>query len=233
MSKISIVIPAYQQAEYLEDCIESCYNQSYPVHEIIVVNDGSTDNTREIAERYMFKDFPLIDSPVKVINQVNKGLSAARNAGIAMATGDYVLPLDADDMLMENAIEVITRKILETGCDVIAPSFREFGKSDREVILQQVSDVKEFLSGNRLGYFSAIRRSVLLEIGGYSPRMTWGFEDLHLWFDIFTRNKSLAVIPDVLVKYRVKETSMITTANQHAQELWGQIQKDFPYLFTK
>lgn len=233
MSKISIIIPAYNQAEFLEDCIESAYNQTYPAHEIIIVNDGSTDNTREIAERYMFKDFPLIESPVKVINQVNKGLSAARNAGVALATGDYILPLDADDMLMENAIEVITRKILETNCDVVAPSFVEFGKRDREVILQQVNDVKEFLVANRLGYFSAIRRSVLLETGGYSPRMTHGWEDLHHWIDIFTRGKSLAVIQEPLVRYRVKESSMITTANQHADELWRQIQKDFPYLFVQ
>ena len=229
--KISICIPVYNQGEYLEDCIESAWSQTHPAHEIIVINDGSTDNTREIAERYMFKDFPLLDSPVKVINQVNKGLSSARNTGIMNATGDYILFLDADDMLMENAIEVITRKILETNCDVIAPSFKEFGKSDREVILQQVNDVKEFLVANRLGYFSAIRHSILLEIGGYSPRMTWGWEDLHTWIDIFTRGKSLAVIPEILVKYRVKESSMITTANQHANELWVQIRKDFPYLF--
>lgn len=231
MSKISVIIPAFQQAEFLEDCIESVYNQTYPAHEIIVVNDGSTDATREIAERYMFKAFPLLDSPVRVIHQVNKGLSSARNTGIMNATGDYVLFLDADDMLMENAIEVITRKILETNSDVVAPSFQEFGKSDRTVILQQVNEVKDFLTGNRLGYFSAIRRSLLLEIGGYSPRMTWGYEDWHIWFDIFTRGKSLTVIQDVLVKYRVKENSMINVANAHSQELIAQIQKDFPYLF--
>lgn len=231
MSKISIIIPAYNQAEYLEDAIESAYNQTQPAHEIIVVNDGSTDNTREVAERYMFRDFPLLDSPVKVINQVNKGLSSARNTGIMNATGDYCLFLDADDMLMENAIDVITRKILETNSDVVAPSFQEFGKSNRTVILQPIHEVRELIVGNRFGYFSAIRRSVLLEIGGYSPRMAWGWEDYHLWYDIFTRGKSLAVLQDVLVKYRVKDSSMITVANQHADELWAQIKKDFPYLW--
>lgn len=233
MSKISVIIPCYQQGQYLEQAIESAYNQTLPVHEIIVVNDGSTDNTREIAERYMFKEFPLLDSPVKVIHQVNKGLSSARNTGVMNATGDYILPLDADDILAENAIEVITRKIIETNCDVIAPSFREFGLRNQDVILQQFNEVKDMISGNRLGYFSAIRRSVLLEVGGYSPRMNWGYEDWHLWFDIFTRGKSLAVIPDILVYYRTKENSMITTANQHGQELSAQIQKDFPYLFTQ
>lgn len=231
MSKISVIIPAYNQAEYLEDAIESAYNQTHPSHEIIVVNDGSTDNTREIAERYMFKEFPLLDSPVKVINQVNKGLSSARNTGIMNATGDYCLFLDADDMLMENAVEVITRRILETNADVVAPSFVEFGKRDRVVIIQRINDVRELLQANRLGYFCAIKRSLLLEIGGYSPRMSWGWEDYHLWFDIFTKGKALEVIQEPLVKYRVKESSMIDTANAHGQELWAQIQKDFYYLF--
>lgn len=231
MSKISVVIPCYQQGQYLESAIESAYNQTLPAHEIIIVNDGSTDNTREIAERYMFKEFPLLDSPVRVINQVNKGLSSARNTGIMNATGDYVLFLDADDMLAENALQVLTQKILETNCDVISPSFREFGVRNQDVILQQFSEVKDLVGGNRLGYFSAIRRSVLLEVGGYSPRMNWGWEDWHIWFDIFTRGKSLAVIPDILVYYRVKETSMITVANSHSGELAAQIQRDFNYLF--
>lgn len=232
MATISIVIPVYNHDKFIEESIESAYNQSIPIHEIIVVNDGSTDNSREIAERYMFRDFPYIESPVKVINQVNKGLSSARNTGIIAATGDYVLFLDADDILMENAVERITQEINNTGADVIAPSFREFGMSDREVILGgfTLADLKV---ANRLPYCCAIKRSVLAEIGGYSPRMKWGWEDYHLWFDIFSRGKSFAIIQEILFKYRVKDRSMIHEANEHAQELWAQIQRDFPVLFNK
>lgn len=228
--KISIIIPAYQQAEYLEDCIESAYNQTVAPHEIIVINDGSTDNTREIAERYMFKEFPLMESPVKVINQVNKGLSSARNTGIMMATGDYILPLDADDMLMENAIERFTGEIMQTNADIVAPSFQEFGKSDRQVILSGFT-MEDLKVANRLGYFCAIRRSALVECGGYSPKMKWGFEDYHLWFDLFKRGKSITILQDILVKYRVKERSMIHEANEHADELLAQIRKDHSTLF--
>ena len=233
--KISIIIPCFNQAEYLEDAIESAYNQSYPPHEIIVVDDGSTDGSGEIAERYMFKQFPLLDSPVKVIHQVNKGLASARNAGIAMATGDFILPLDADDMLMENAVEVITRKILEySKVDVIAPSFQEFGKSDRKVILQDFT-LEHLKQANRLGYFSAIRRSALLECGGYNPKMIFGWEDYDLWFDLWKRGKSFLILNGeefVLVKYRVKEHSMITEANKHADELWRQIRINHPEIFS-
>jgi len=229
--KISIVIPAYQQGEYLEDCIESVLNQTKAVYEVIVVNDGSKDDTKEIAERYMFKDFPHIESPVKVVNQVNKGLSAARNAGIMNATGDYIMFLDADDKLEEDALEKITGEIIRTNADIIAPSFREFGKSNTEVILQPFN-IEDLKSANRLPYFCCFRKSVLLEIGGYSSRMIWGWEDYALWFDIFSRNKfSISIIKDILVNYRVKEKSMIHEANAHAKELWEQIYKDFPNVF--
>lgn len=231
MAKISIIIPAYQQAEYLETCIESAYNQTMPAHEIIVINDGSKDETKEIAERYMFKELPLIESPVQVINQVNKGLSSARNTGIMAATGDYILPLDSDDFLCENAIERLSKEIDETNADIIAPSFREFDKSNRDVILQGF-DLEMLKQANRLPYFSAIRRSALVEVGGYSPRMKWGYEDYHLWFDLFRRNKSIVVLQEILVMYRVKEKSMIHEANAHADELMAQIRKDYPEIFT-
>ena len=230
--QITIGIPAYNQAEYLEDAIESAYNQTMPAHEIIIVNDGSLDNTQEIAERYMFKEFPGVESPVRVINQVNKGLPSARNTLIMNMTGNYLLPLDADDMLKENAIARINQEIIQTNADIVAPSFKEFGKSDRDVILGgfTMDDLKQ---ANRLGYFSCVRKSALLEVGGFSPRMTWGFEDWHLWFDLFSRGKTIAVIQEILVMYRVKEKSMIYEANQHAPELYAQIQKDFPQLFKK
>lgn len=230
MATFSVIIPSYNQGEYLEDAIESAYNQTYSPLEIIVVDDGSKDDSLEIARRYTFPEFPGIESPVRVISQVNKGLPSARNTGIMNARGDYIMPLDADDILYENALERINQEIIKTNADVIAPSFREFGKSDREVILQGFS-MEDLKQANRIGYFSAIRRSALLEVGGYNPKMKWGWEDYDLWFDLFKRNKNLVIIQDVLVKYRVKERSMIHEANQHSQELYQQIMTNHPSLF--
>ncbi len=227
--KISVGIASYNQAEYLEDAIESVFNQTVMVHEILVCNDGSTDNSLEIAERYMFKEFPSIESPVRVINQVNKGLPSARNTIIMNATGDYILFLDADDILNEDCIEKITKAIHETNADIVAPSFTEFGKSDRDIILSEFT-IQDLKLANRLPYFSAIRRSALLECGGYSPRMKWGWEDYHIWFDMFSRNKTITFIAQPLVKYRVKEHSMIHEANEHGDELRAQINKDFPNI---
>jgi glycosyltransferase involved in cell wall biosynthesis len=228
--KITIGITAYNYGNFLEDCIESAYNQTTPAHEIIICNDGSTDNTKEIAERYMFKEFPGVESPVKVINQVNKGLPSARNSIIMNATGDYVIFLDADDILKENAVERVTQIINETNADIIAPSFSCFGKYNQDVILTafKIEDLKQ---NNRLGYFSAIRRSALQECGGYSPKMKWGYEDYHLWFDLFCRGKSIIVLGDILVLYRTKDGSMIETSKLHHTELMEQIRNDFPQVW--
>jgi len=230
---ISVIIPVYNQGEYLEDCIESVYNQTVQPHEIIIVNDGSTDNSLEIAERYMFREFPMIESPVRVINQTNKGLSNARNTGIMNATGDYCFFLDSDDMLVENAIEKITTAILQTNADICAPSFKEFGKSNREVILGQFT-INDLKVANRLGYFQAIRRASLLECGGYNtkaPIGRYGYEDYDLTFELFKRGKTIMIIPEPLVLYRVKERSMIHEANEHATELHEHIRKNHPTLF--
>lgn len=222
MNRISIIIPSYNQSDYLAEAIESAYNQTVPPHEIIVVDDGSTDNSLEIAKRYEFREFPGVESPVRVISQVNKGLASARNTAIMNATGDYILPLDADDILTETAIEKITQRINETGADIIAPSFREFGKSNREVIIQAFT-MPDLMAANRLGYFCAMKRSILLEVGGYNPKMRFGWEDYDLHFDLLKRNKTCTIIQEPLVLYRVKEHSMIHDANAHAEELAKQI----------
>lgn len=216
---ISIGIASYNQSDYLCDAIESALAQTVPC-EVLVVDDGSTDDSLEVARRY--------GNRIKVISQVNKGLPSARNTLIMNMTGDYLLPLDADDILQDNAVEKITEVILKTNADIVAPSFKCFGKAQDTIILMDNPTVQDFLSANRIGYFSAIRKSKLLEIGGYSPRMTWGYEDLHLWIDLLNRGASLVTMKDVLVLYRVKEKSMIHEANAHQEELLNQIKKDFP-----
>lgn len=212
---ISIVIPSYNQQEYLADCIESTISQG--AYEVIVVDDGSTDNSLEIAKKY----------PVKVISQVNKGLASARNTGIMNVTGDYILFLDADDMLLEGAVDKIQTIINQNSASVVAPSFKTFGVVNESIILMENPTVEDFKDGNRIGYCAAIKRSDLLEIGGYSPKMTYGWEDYHLWFNLLARGKKIVTIPEVLWLYRTKERSMIHEANEHREELFAQINNDF------
>lgn len=218
---LSIIIPCYQQAEYLPDAIESALAQTVPC-EVIVINDGSTDHTLDIAKGY----------PVKVIDQINKGLASARNTGIMNATGTYILPLDADDILLENCAEKMLEVIRETDADIVAPSFKCFGMSNMEVTLNPHVMAEDFKTANMIGYFSAIRKTALLEVGGYSPRMTWGYEDWALTIDLLKRGKTLTTISEPLVLYRTKEQSMITEAIKHHDELMAQIVKDNPTVYA-
>lgn len=227
MTSFSIIIPSYNQQEFLPDSIESALEQTFEANEVIVIDDGSTDQSLQVALTYA-KAHPKL----KVISQVNKGLASARNTGILNSSCDYVLPLDADDQLMPHCLEKMTAVAEETKADIIAPSFKNFGVINFPVILESPPSLEDFKTANRIPYFSAIRREALLECGGYSPRMTWGYEDYALWFDLLSRGKTLAVIKDVLVLYRTKTESMLTKAVQHHDELMTQIVKDFPEIFT-
>ena len=86
---VSVIIPLYNKAEFIAECIESVLGQTYWGFEIVVVNDGSTDGSELIAAKY----------PVTVLNLSNRGVSGARNAGVLNSSGEFLLPLDADDKL--------------------------------------------------------------------------------------------------------------------------------------
>ena len=223
--KISVGIPCWNQAQFLPEAIESVLNQTYKPHEVWVCNDGSPDETRYVARQY---------SEIKYIEQVNKGLASARNTILMNATGDYILFLDADDKLLPNCLKVVSDTIENNpNVDIVAPSFQEFGVRDNTIILMPDPKLEDFKTGNRIGYFSAIRKSKLLSIGGYNPKMIWGWEDYDCWFDLLKNGAKIVTIPEVLILYRTKERSMINEANEHATELWTQLYKNHPNVFIK
>lgn len=216
---ITIVIPLFNQQDFICDAIESALAQS--MSRVIVVNDGSTDNSLEIARKYTMQG-------VMVIDQVNKGLASARNTGIMNAKSEYVFFLDADDILLDGCVDKIIEVAAKTQADMIAPSFRTFGTSGQEIILGQNLKLEDFRDGNKVGYCQAIKRSVLLEVGGYSPRMTWGAEDLALTCLLLSKGKTLVTIPEVLWLYRTKAESMWTETAKYKDEFLAQINKDVP-----
>lgn len=95
MPKFSIIIPVYNVEKYIKRCLDSVFNQTYKDYEIIVVNDGTKDNSMEIVQKY----------PVKIVNQKNQGLSVARNTGVKHATGKYLVFLDSDDYIEKNLLK--------------------------------------------------------------------------------------------------------------------------------
>lgn len=114
MAKISIIIPIYNSESYLNQCIESIINQTYTNLEIILVNDGSTDNSANICEYYAQKD-----NRIKVIYQQNQRIGAARNRGLEEATGDWVTFLDSDDYMEINAYEIALNVAMKYTADII------------------------------------------------------------------------------------------------------------------
>lgn len=111
--KVSIIVPIYNVEKYLDKCIESILEQTYTNLEIILVDDGSTDSSGYIADK-----FALIDERIKVIHKLNEGVSSTRNTGIEEATGDYICFSDADDYLMPDYVEYLLGLAVDNDADV-------------------------------------------------------------------------------------------------------------------
>ena len=113
MKKVSIIIPIYNVEEYLSQCLDSIVNQTYSNLEVILINDGSTDNCLEICNKYINK------YNWKLINKKNGGLSSARNAGLKEFTGDYVYFIDSDDWVESTMLLECIQEIEKSGVDIL------------------------------------------------------------------------------------------------------------------
>src|ERR1039458_1493844 len=134
--KVSIIVPCWNYAHFLKECIDSIRNQTYPVHEILVISDGSPDNCVEVCK----------ELGVRCIEKANGGLSSARNCGIRACTGDYVMCLDADDKLVPGAIEENV-KLIEDDMTITQTALMEFGDS-HQVYSPHETSLKQMLSFN-------------------------------------------------------------------------------------
>lgn len=211
--KVSIVIPCYKQAQYLPDAIESALKQTYKQVEVIVVNDGSPDNTTAVAKR-----FPR----VKVIEKPNGGLSSARNAGIKAATGGWILTLDADDKLDPTFIEKTINK-----ADIVATEQREFGNSSRHWKPYKESPTyTDFIKRNQINCCSLFRREIWEMVGGYDEQMRDGYEDWEFWIRATRAGYKVKVVWEELFFYRKHGDSMV----MHAQKNHDKI---FAYMRSK
>lgn len=128
MPKFSIIIPVYNVEKYLKKCLDSVFNQTYKDYEVIVVNDGTKDNSMDIVKDYN----------VKVINQKNQGLSAARNTGVKKATGDYLIFLDSDDYWEKNLLKELS-KSLKNNPDLVRFQINEVYEDGRIIPYQEES----------------------------------------------------------------------------------------------
>lgn len=117
-SKISIIVPIYNVEKYLSKCVDSILNQSFKDFELILVNDGSTDESGKICDAYSLKD-----KRIKVIHQSNKGVGSACNVGINCAIGEYIAFIDPDDYIHENMYEILYKASIKDEADIVICNF--------------------------------------------------------------------------------------------------------------
>lgn len=135
MDKISVIVPIYKVENYLEKCLNSITNQTYKNLEIILIDDGSPDNCGEICERYA-----LEDERIKVIHKENGGLSAARNTGIDVSTGKYVVFVDSDDWIAEDYCEVLFDALVNNDADVAAVDYYMIDENEKILNIDSQTD---------------------------------------------------------------------------------------------
>lgn len=148
MIKLSIIVPVYNVAEYLERCLNSLINQTLNEIEIICVNDGSTDNSLHILEK-----FAGLDKRIKIINQKNKGLSGARNTGIKLVQGEYFGFLDSDDWVDLDYFEKLYKRAKNCDADISLGDFIRKGKFKHKIRLK-LNKEEEFVGDNEKFYGS-------------------------------------------------------------------------------
>lgn len=201
LSLVSIVIPCYNQGEFLEECLISVFNSTYKSIEVIVVNDGSKDDTLEFINDLKEKfDFIFID-------QVNSGPSIARNNGVLVSTGKYILPLDADDKIgnnyIEKAVEVLEQNI-KTGIVYCKAVF--FGEKQGEWTLPDYS-FEKILTQNLIFNCALFRREEYNKTIGYNPNMKDGWEDWDFWLSLIELDIEVVRLDDIGFHYRIRKNS--------------------------
>ena len=226
---VSVVIPCYQQAEYLTEAVESVVGQTYPDWEIVIVDDGSTDATAAVAEG-LIAAHP--DRRIRLLRQANGGVATARNNGIAISTGRYVLPLDADDALLPAMLER-TVGLLEAD-DSVAIAYTDYQRfgSEEGIVASGPWTVEQLCYSCPLSSTSLYRREVWTATGGYNPNMRHGYEDWDFWIGAAEQGFLGRRIPEPLWKYRKALASRNVAAIRREREILGQIARNHPRLFT-
>lgn len=229
---VSVIIPIYNGSQWLNECIQSVLNQSYQNIEVICINDGSTDSSRDIIAYYLD-----VDRRVALIEQENSGSSSARNKGINYAKGEWLLFLDADDCLSDHAIEELLYCTRENKADYVIGRYSkkqdELGNGTgkctelsanklRTVLLdwkqynRQLPSSAQFPTECSLAYIwgRLIRRNILGTTIRFNKQIVLG-EDVLFNYDILSINPKVCLLDKTIYYYR--QNSRSVTSNFHAR----------------
>lgn len=204
MSNISIIVPCFNQGEYLDECLNSVFHQTFFDWECIIINDGSSDITSIQAMKWVNKD-----NRFKYFEIENGGLCNARNYGVKNSNGLYILPLDADDRISNNYLESCLNAIeQEIDIKIVYGKAFKFGMINEYWNLEPYSFDK-LLEFNMI-YCSAIfRKKDFIDVGGYDLNLKYGLEDWDLWINLLKNGGNVMQVESAYFYYRIKENSMI------------------------
>ncbi len=201
-SIVSVIVPCYNHGVYLSECLESVLQQTYKHWECIVIDNGSTDNTKQVAESFIAKD-----KRFKYIYNIEKGVSLARNTGIKNSIGKFILPLDADDKIaspyIERAVEVLEKN---EAIKLVYCNAQLFGAANKLWVLPDFS-MKNILIENIIFCSSVFRRKDFDLTTGYNEKMVEGFEDWDFWLDLLKSDDEVFKLPQTYFYYRIKADS--------------------------
>lgn len=228
--KVSVIIPVYNVEKYLRRCLDSVVNQTYKDIEVILVNDGSPDNSKEIYEEYVAKY-----SNIQLINQKNAGLGAARNTGLQYITGNAVTFVDSDDWLELDAIEYYVASMKKSDADIVVTQMirkKEYfsnegtnGTTIKEEVLNQEQFAKKYfkIDGNNIEYYACaklykreIAREVKYPVGLFA-------EDVPAAFGYIIRSQKIFYSTKVTYNYFFNDNSLtakFTDKDFDLEKIW-------------
>lgn len=208
---VSVIVPCYNQAQYLSEALQSILDQTYTNWECIIVNDGSPDATHEIAQQWVAQDFRF-----KYIYQENKGVSSARNLGLEYALGEFIQFLDSDDILEKDKIMLSLNSLQNNNYDLIITNFKTFS-SDSSLALEHPNFLKSnFLNFESILYEWGLNFNIPIHCGLFLASFFEDFEfsndlkgneDWMMWLCFFKKKTLVCFIDKPLVYYRSHEGS--------------------------
>jgi len=224
---VSVIIPVYNMEQYLAETIESVLQSTYPEFEIILVDDESSDKSVEITREYAEKD-----TRVKCFTQQNGGAAAARNHAIRKSSGEYILPVDADDKIatdyIEKAVEVL---IHQPKVKVVGSNAVFFGEKEGIWILPEF-DLKLLARKNLINNCSMYRKADWEQAGGYCEQLR-GREDWDFWISMLKDGGEVHRLSMTGLYYRIRKNSKRVLARKWKKELIDTLNERHATFFQK
>lgn len=219
---ISVVLPVYNGEKYLAEAIDSILAQTVTNFELLVINDGSTDDSLAMLQHYQ-----TMDARIRLVSRENKGLVATLNEGIDLARGEWLARMDQDDIALPQRFEQQLQWLAQTGADICGSWVRFFGTADGRILKHPQTDAAlkvALLFGSVFAHPSVIMRTALVRQLHYDNRFEKA-EDYDLWERVAHADWKMVNVPEVLLLYRLHEQQMSTAFALEQQKLTQQIRR--------